>query len=80
MNLTHCPHCSGYCFTDSVFCVRCLSTFQPGELRAHSAVLEKAFMQRSHLAFLLVFVISISALLLFVELQAYMNGFGMFSR
>jgi hypothetical protein len=80
MSLTHCPHCSKYCFTDSVFCVRCFSSFLPGELLAVAALREKAFMRRSHLAFVVVFLISISGLLLFTELQAYMNGLGIFRR
>ena len=75
MSLTKCPNCSRPCFTDAAFCRNCFQTFGPGLLQAHAVAQEKAFSEKANTLFLSLFVIWLSVLM-FVQLQTYVDGFG----
>ena len=75
MSLTHCPNCSRRCFTDAAFCPNCLQTFQPGLLQASAVAEEKAFSANTNALFLSLFVIWF-AVLMFFQLQAYLDATG----
>jgi hypothetical protein len=71
MGLTQCPNCHRRCFTDAASCASCYQTFKPGVLQAQAIAEEKAFSTKSHVLFFSLFLIAL-ALLLFVQLQAYL--------
>ena len=73
MSLTHCPSCHRRCFTDAPYCESCYEIFQPGVLQASAVAEEKASNAKAHTIFLSLFFIWL-AVLLFVQLQAYLNG------
>ena len=73
MSLTNCPNCSRRCFTDAVSCPNCLQNFQPGLLHASAVAEENAFSAKTNALFLSVFVIWL-AVLMFFQLQAYLDG------
>jgi hypothetical protein len=75
MSLTQCPNCRRRCFTDAVSCPNCFQTFQPGLLQAYAVAEEKAFSEKANTLFLSLFVISLSVLMFF-QIQAYLDGFG----
>jgi hypothetical protein len=73
MNLTQCPNCRHRCFTDAASCPNCYQTFQPGLLQTHAVAEEKAFSAKTNALFLGLFLIWL-AVLMFFELQAYLDG------
>ena len=73
MNLTSCPNCHRRCFTDAASCSNCSQTFQPGLLQAYAVAEEKAFNARTNALFLSLCLIWLSVLLFF-QLQAYLDG------
>jgi uncharacterized membrane protein YvbJ len=77
MSLTQCPICHSQCFSDSVLCPSCGETFQVGMLQARAAAEETALTRKANTVFLSLFLTSL-AVLVFVELQAYVNGVGFF--
>jgi hypothetical protein len=77
MSLTQCPNCNRLCFTDAASCLTCGKTFQSGLLLAQVVAKEKAFSTKANTLFISLFLTSL-ALLVFIELQAYSNGVGLF--
>ena len=77
MSLTKCPNCHRHCFTDAASCPSCGKTFQPGLLQAQVIVKEKVFSTKANTLFLSLFL-TVLAVLVFVELQVYLNGVGLF--
>src|SRR4030095_1141315 len=77
MSLTQCPNCHRHCFTDAASCPSCGRTFPSGGLEAQAVAKEKAFSRNSITLFLSLFL-SILAVLVFVELQVYLTGVGLF--
>jgi len=77
MSLTQCPNCHRLCFTDAIVCPSCAKTFQPGVLTAQAIATEKAFSTKANILFLSLFL-TLLALLVFVEVQAYLSGVGLF--
>jgi hypothetical protein len=75
MSLIQCPNCHRRCFTDAAACPNCLQTFQPGLLQASAVAEEKAFSAKTNALFLSLFVIWF-AVLMFFQLQAYLDGTG----
>jgi len=73
MSLTQCPSCHRRCFTDAASCASCYQTFQPGLLHAHAVAEEEAFSAEAHTLFLSLFFIWL-AVLMFVQMQAYLDG------
>jgi hypothetical protein len=69
MNLIHCRVCGQYCFTDTLRCAKCLTTFKPGELQAQANLREKAFLLRSRLTFIAVLLISLFGFLVITEMH-----------
>ena len=77
MSLIQCPYCHRQCFTDAASCPSCGQTFQPGMLRAQIVAKEKAFSTTTHILFLSL-ILTLLVVLVFVELQSYLNGVGIF--
>lgn len=77
MSLTQCPNCHRQCFTDSVLCPSCGQTFQAGMLQAQAAGEEHSLNRKANILFLGLVVTSLAVLIL-VELQAYLNGVDFF--
>ena len=77
MSLTLCPHCQRQCFTDSASCPGCGHTFQAGVLQAQAVAEEKAFSRKANALFFSGLLI-VLGVLLFFQLQAYLNGDGLF--
>jgi uncharacterized membrane protein YvbJ len=77
MSLTQCPNCHRQCFTDALFCPSCGQTFKPGKLEAQAFANERRFTTKVNALFLSLFLASL-AVLVFVEVQAYLNGVGFF--
>ena len=77
MSLTLCPYCQRLCFTDSASCPGCSHTFQAGVLQAQAVAEEKAFSRKANALFLSAFLM-VLGVLLFFQLQAYVNGNGLF--
>lgn len=77
MNLIQCPNCHRLCFTDAIVCPSCAKTFQPGVLAAQSFAKEKAFSTKANILFLSLFL-TVLAVLVFIEVQAYLAGVGLF--
>jgi hypothetical protein len=75
MSLTQCPNCRRRFFTDAASCPNCLQTFQPGFLQKFAVAEEKAFSAKTNALFLSLFVIWF-AVLMFFQLQAYLDGSG----
>lgn len=75
MSLTQCPNCRRRCFTDAGSCPNCFQTFQPGLLQAYAVAEETAFKAKANTLFLSLFVLWVSVLMFF-QLQAYLDGFG----
>ena len=75
MSLTQCPNCHRHCFTDAAYCPSC-GTFQSG-LQAHAVAKEEVFSRKAITLSLSLFL-SIFAVLVFVELQVYLTGVGLF--
>ena len=77
MSLTQCPNCHRQCFTDSTVCPSCAKIFQAGALQARAVAKEKAFSTKANTLFLSM-LLTLLAVLVFVELQAYLAGVGFF--
>lgn len=77
MSLTQCPNCHRQCFTDSVLCPSCRKTFQVGMLQAQAVAEDNALNRKANVLFLSLLLTSL-AVLVSVELQAYLNGVGFF--
>ncbi len=77
MSLTKCPKCHRHCFTDSVSCPSCGRTFQSGMLEAQAVTFEKAFSRNANTLFLSL-LLALLAVFVFVEVQMYLNGAGLF--
>ena len=75
MSLTQCPNCRRRCFTDAASCPNCLQTFRPGLLQAHAVAEEAAFSAKANTLFLSLFVLWV-AVLMFFQLQAYLDRTG----
>ena len=75
MSLTHCPNCGSRCFTDAGSCANCLKTFQPGLLQSSAVAEEEAFSAKTNAFWLSLFVIW-TAVLMFFQLQAYLDRTG----
>ena len=75
MSLTQCPKCRRRCFTDAASCPNCFQTFRPGLLRSYAVAEEKVFSDKANALFLSLFVIWLSVLMFF-QLQAYLDGIG----
>ena len=75
MSLIQCPNCHRRCFTDAAACPNCLQTFQPGLLQASAVAEEKAFSAKTNALILSLFVMWV-AVLMFFELQAYLDRTG----
>ena len=73
MSLTQCPNCRRRCFTDAGSCPNCFRTFRPGVLQAYAVAEEKAFSVKTNALFLSLFVIWL-AVLMFFQIQAYLDG------
>ncbi len=72
MSLTQCPNCHRGCFTDAASCSGCRQNFQPGLLQAYAVNQEKAFSAKANALFLSLFLTWL-AVLVFVQLQAYLH-------
>ena len=77
MSLTLCPHCRRHCFTDAASCPSCGHAFQAGALQAQAVAEEKAFSKRANALFFSA-LLTLLGVLLFVQIQAYLNGNGFF--
>ena len=77
MSLTLCSHCQRHCFTDPASCPSCEHVFQPGALQAQAVAEEKAFSRRANALFFSA-LLTLLGVLLFVQIQAYLNGNGFF--
>ena len=77
MNLTQCPNCHRLCFSDAIVCPSCAKTFQPGALASRAAAIEKAFSTKANILFLSLFL-TVLAVLVFIGIQAYLAGVGLF--
>ena len=77
MSLTQCPNCHRLCLTDVIVCPSCAKTFRPGVLAAQAIAKEKAFSTKANILFLSLFL-TLLAVLVFVEVQAYLTGVGLF--
>ena len=75
MSLTQCPNCHRRCFTDAASCPNCLQTFRSGFLQAYAVAEEKAFNVKVHTLFLTLFLVWL-AVLMFFQMQAYLDGTG----
>ena len=75
MSLTRSLCCHRLNFTDAAFCPSCGKTFQPGALQAKAVAEEKAFSMKANALFLGL-LLTLLAVLIFVQLQAYVNGVG----
>ena len=65
MGLTRSLCCRRLCFTNAAFCPLCGKDFQPGSLDEKAANEDKAFDQRSHVLFLVAFLV-LPVVLLFI--------------
>jgi hypothetical protein len=77
MSLIHCPNCHRLCLTDAASCPSCALAFQPGVLQSRMVAKEKAFSTKVNTLFLSLFL-TLLAVLVLVEIQAYVNGVGFF--
>ena len=75
MSLTYYPNCSHRRFTDAASCPNCLQSFRPGLLQASAVAEEKAFSAKTNALFFSLFVIWV-AVLMFFQLQAYLDRTG----
>jgi len=75
MSLTQCPRCRRRCFTDAASCPNCFQNFNPGLLQAYAVAEEKAFNASTNTLVLSLFLIWM-AMLLFFQLQAYLDRLG----
>jgi hypothetical protein len=77
MSPTQCLHCHRICFTDAATCPSCGQIFQTGVLQEQAVYKEKAFTRKANALFLCA-LLTLLAVLLLVQLQAYLNGTGFF--
>ena len=77
MSLTQCPNCHRLCFTDAIVCPSCAKTFQPGVLESRAIAKEKAFSTKANILFVSLFL-TVLSVLVFIEVQAYLGGVGLF--
>ena len=69
MRLTRSLCCRRLCFTNAASCPHCGKAFQPGSLDEKAVGEEKAFDQRSHVLFLVAFLV-LPVVLIFVPFTA----------
>jgi uncharacterized membrane protein YvbJ len=77
MSLTQCPNCHRQCFTDSILCHSCGETFHAGMLQALATAKDKALNRNVYTLFLSLILTTLAVLVL-VELQAFLNGVNLF--
>jgi len=69
MGITRSPCCRRLCFTNTASCPHCGKAFQPGVLKAKAVAEDKAFDKRSHILFLVMFLV-LPTVLLFISSTA----------
>jgi hypothetical protein len=69
MRLTRSLCCRRLCFTNAASCPHCGKAFQPGSLDEKSVGEDKAFDQRSHVRFLVAFLV-LPVVLIFIPFTA----------
>lgn len=75
MSLTRSLCCGRLSFTDAAFCSSCGKTFPAGALQAKAVAEENAFSMKANALFLGAFL-TLLAVLILVQFQAYVNGAG----